>query len=48
MIVKTKGIKTMVDLFKLLNDKILLDPSENIINTNPKIKTILLNFVESN
>ena len=30
------------------NDTILEDPSENITNINPKIKIILLNFIESN
>ena len=44
----TNGKKTTRDLFKLLNDKILMDPSENITNTNPKIKIILLNFKLSN
>ena len=42
------GINKIVDLFKLSNDRILIDPSENITNTNPKIKIILLNFIESN
>ena len=33
------GINKIVDLFKLSNDRILVDPSENITNTKPKIKT---------
>ena len=37
-----------MDLFKLLNDTILMDPSENIIKTNPKTKITLLYFMDSN
>ena len=44
----TNGNNTSIDLFKLLNDIILIDPSENIIKTNPKIKITLLNIMESN
>ena len=42
------GINKIVDLFKLSNDRTLIDPSENITNTKPRIKIVLLNFTESN
>ena len=38
----------MKTLIKLLSDNILIEPSENIIKINPKIKIKLLNFIYSN
>ena len=38
------GINKIVDLFKLLNDRILIDPSENITNTKPNIKNNTFKF----
>ena len=41
------GNNTTRDLFKLLNDKTFIDPSEKTIKINPKTKITALNLNES-
>ena len=46
VILAKNGNKTIKDLFKLLKDIIFIDPSENTIKINPKMKTKLLNLID--